>query len=78
MSYNQTKPYDNSKNNNDNDNDSYKDNDNNNDKDNDNINFWSSCLIVCEKKFSWKYYHWYFYQDVETLVTINTICSFLE
>ena len=54
MSYNQTKPYDNSKNNNDNDNDSYKDNDNNNDKDNDNINFWSSCLIVCEKKFSWK------------------------
>ena len=50
MSYNQTKPYDNSKNNNDNDNDSYKDNDNNNDKDIDNINFWSSCLIVCEKK----------------------------
>ena len=51
MSYNQTKPYDNSKNNNDNDNDSYNDNDNNNDKDNDNINFWKSCLIVCEKIF---------------------------
>ena len=77
MSCNQTKPYDNSKNNNDNDNDSYKDNDNNNDKDNDNINFWSSCLIVCEKNFPEKYYRWYYYQDVET-VTANTISSCLE
>ena len=51
MSYNQSKPYDNSKNNNDNVNDSYNDNDNNNDKDNDNVNFWSSCLIFCKKIF---------------------------
>ena len=51
MSYNQTKPYDNSKNNDDNDNDSYNDNDNNNDNDNDNVNFWSCCLIFCKKFF---------------------------
>ena len=51
MSYNQSKPYNNSKNNNDNVNDSYNDNDNNNDKDNDNVNFWSSCLIFCKKIF---------------------------
>ena len=49
MSYNQSKPYDNSKNNNDNINDSCNDNDNN--KDNDNVIFWSSCLIFCKEIF---------------------------
>ena len=78
MSYNQSKPYDNSKNNNDNVNDSYNDNDNNNDKDNDNVNFWSSCLIFCKKIFRKSHITDTIFQDVETSVTTNIICSFLE